>query len=350
MDDLSRGLGLLPEKLAQLSRQMDQLTSQVAELRAESAQKAAGSDVERLRQQLSGLTAATTRGLETEANRLNRLESKLRKATERGAGSPRSSSPGPARGYGGGGDGAEAMTAAAAVALRVERLEKHMQAMGEVVAQKAEQVEIIRMDEQVQSMTDVLVRAQRVVDLHDGQLQKALEEAEARSKRRLQDLEEGALHQLRLGQDRLGASVRELREVVASKVEGESSVCEQLNAQHRSLSTSLSQKAEWSEVEQLRIQLRALSGNMTQQAEAQATETENLNSRVQVLSTSVSTACNTQPGHNEELKDLSAALELKADKSRVEKLVQQLTTMSDIVATKLSARPQCRRPSSRSGF
>merc|ERR1719284_378588 len=144
-------------------------------------------------------------------------------------------------------------------------------------------------------MTDVLVRAQRVVDLHDEHLKKALDEAESKAKRRLHELEEGSLHQLQLGQDRLCASVRELREVVASKAEGESSVCEQLNAQHRSLSTALSQKAEWSEVEQLRIQLRALSGNMSQQAEAHVAETESLSSRLQAATASASAACNMQP-------------------------------------------------------
>jgi hypothetical protein len=232
------------------------------------------------------------------------------------------------------------------VTLRVERLEKDFEAMAELVAQKAEKVEITHLDEQVRSMTDVLVRAQRVVDLQPDQLKTAFDEAEARSRRRLQDLEEGTLQQLRLAQDRLGDQMREMREVLSTKAEGESTVCEHLNTQHRVLSTALSQKAEWSEVEQLRIQFGALRGNVAQQAEAQAAETESLTSKMQAAVASAGA----QQGVREELRTLSAALQMKAEQSRVETLVQQLTTLSDIVSTKLTSRPQCRRPASRPGY
>lgn len=316
MDDLS-GLAFLPEQLGQLSKQMEAMKTQVAELRAADLRKATGAEVRELREELASLTASVERARQADAPRFERFEARLRALSSAARSKPSTPrSPQPSEG--------ELLRAS------VYKLETKF---AEALGQKADATAVSHLSEQVRTLGDSIASQRQAVTGSEEKITEKVEKA-AREAQAAADANRCLAERLRVTQQSLESSLLQFREVQASQAQGPVVVCEQLNTQYRSLTTSMSQKADWSEVEQLRVQLRALSGNVTLQVEAAKSHTADAEqlSKLARVSDKAQAEVDKLRG---ELKDLSASCAEKADAARVEDVVQQLSAMSDIVSQKL---------------
>lgn len=204
------------------------------------------------------------------------------------------------------------------------------------LSQRLEKLEQTQMAEQLQSVLEATLKP------GEERLEKMVAEATEETHKLVAEAEARLQQQLCQCREAMDASLGELREGQSAQAEGPVVVCEQLNLQYRSLSTILSQKAEWSEMEQLRIRIRALSGSVARHAEAREADTEQVALHVKALKNSAKVLAE-MPQVRKEVQELGAALASKADTVTVEGLVQQLAVMSDLVSQRLR-NPTRRQP------
>jgi len=300
MEDLVRGLNLLAPKLEQMTRQIDQLNSQVTALKATVVLKADGTDVAQLRQQID---AAKIRQQINDV--VGRSEQTIRRHVD-----------------------GELQTLAAAVAKKADQtalagLEARMRELTAASQRKVEAARMEKLEQRVQALSLECANRATVDDLNGIVARVTALDSSVKGK-----ADGGELKKL----------VEEMSGVSKSWIghrEDGSKTLENLTTQMRSLNSTLLHKAEFSEVDQLKARLQELYGSAARQAEAGAKVQEQALARIQ------DTAC--------EFQTLRKALESKADALRVEKLAGDVAVISDYLAPKIRQGTRITRPSSAKG-
>eukprot|EP00933_Yihiella_yeosuensis_P037471 TRINITY_DN31418_c0_g1_i1.p1 TRINITY_DN31418_c0_g1~~TRINITY_DN31418_c0_g1_i1.p1 ORF type:complete len:343 (+),score=84.54 TRINITY_DN31418_c0_g1_i1:60-1031(+) len=312
MDELIRGLSLLGPKLEQMSVQIDILAAQVAEQKSALSEKADSEAVLTLRQELCSLTEAVSlknRQQEEEGEHFHAQLSEqvrgiietLRKRTE-------------------------------SEAPRWQKLEDSVRKAVEDMAQKASMDALIDLQHQVSSATSTL--ESKVGDDAFASLTKDVQALRNESAKKAPSEE-------------LQRVLDELKELQTAKADA--ALVDKLLSKDRTLTTALSEKAEFTELEQLKIQLHALNGSIAQRSESSSQDLEQINAKLEALSNSVKglpAASEVKEAVNR-IKEHSGILDKKADAEKFDVLVQHFEMLSDIVAPKLRRGPAARPTSAR---
>mmetsp|Transcript_28809 Transcript_28809/g.72359 ORF Transcript_28809/g.72359 Transcript_28809/m.72359 type:complete len:363 (-) Transcript_28809:12-1100(-) len=319
MDVLTRSLNLLPERLERFAHELAEVRSQVSDLQRSSAEKANAQDVGRLKEQLSKLTSTVVKKIEVaETEHFNHFNSQF-----------------------------QALNAAAANkadGLEVERLGQELLRL------------VDASDKSFSRLEDLEARLQSLADSASSRAQLRLEEALVR----IEAVKEGLEGKVAEQQGKL----RELSTKLLAQSEGP--VLDQLNFQYRTLSTTLSQKVDWADMEHVKNQLNMLSHSVVDKAEASVAEHFQAPYRAMCAAASrAARASGADPREEDavecpakgfpplekpfvagldavskQLKALGQAVELKADRQRVDQLVEQFQLLADLLAPKLSPKPQ----------
>jgi hypothetical protein len=148
-----------------------------------------------------------------------------------------------------------------------------------------------------------------------------------------------------------------------------STVLDQLNAQYRAMSTALSQKVDWAEVEQVKGQVNSLSTSIANKVEARIssqllTQFRTMCAATSVLTKSEVSTAVTFPDSggippfekpfvacidrltvlSDDMKGVLQTVDTKADKVRVEQLIEQFQVLADLLTPRLNSKPKPRTP------
>lgn len=321
MDTLTRSLNLLPERLERFARELAEVRSQVSELQRSSDGKADAQDVGRLKEQLTKLASTVVEKIEVaQTEHLNHFSSQL-------------------------------------------------QALNSLAANKADGLEVERQGKELLRLTDASEGCFARFDELEARLQGffaegghggALAQAEEAFGSRIEALKEGL-------EDKVAEQHGKLRELSAKLLrQNEGAVLDQLNFQYRTLNTTLSQKVDWADMEHVRNQLNMLSHTVVGKAEASVAE--HFRAQYRAMSAAAGRAARAAGAEatkdedadchskgfpplerpfaigldaiSKQLQALGQSVEQKADRQRVDQLVEQFQLLADLLTPKLSPKPQ----------
>lgn len=329
------------QRLAQLPAAMDSLCKEVLELRVQLA------ELPSIKAQLADLQVVTARRCDTQQE-VGKLKEQLRKLT-----------------------GTLVKKIEVAETERVTHLKSELQAMHQMISSGVSTERVERLEQKLNQELQRLA----VLPGSLGQLQARFDILAGSQSKKGEDFEHLA-KELQTLQDRSDSRIADLQGRFCElqgklPAQDPTAVLDKLNAQCRTLSTSLAQKADWSEVEQLKHQFSTFGACVASKAESSiaeqlAKQCRAMNAAAATLGHKDQAAADAMRGPglplleqpflacvaslrnlSGDVQALSQSLQAKADKGRVDQLIEQFQVLADLLAPKLTTRPTRRAPPAR---